>query len=399
MSIALDNPDLKWSEPSCFARMPVFTLYMVAVLRNKILEFYPQAFLVLLFSIHAWAYVALFEGFTRVKLKQLHKPAATFFFFITLVFIFWPNNYEIHLWHIEALHGIGTLCVAYSFKFKNIFFRYAMIVLAFLTYETFVLLFFGFSTLLLFTHPDPFFSKKPRQEFLKNIGLMLLAGFFSLAVKLTLEHHFGGAGQMLMEKRPQILFNNFRSLIRTIWHLHYYRTNWVTSSLKWIGMSCILYSLLKRKTFTLLQVVFLLLIPTLSAFPLILLTYSARRAFYGPQILQALVFSYFFYSWFLQDPHEARKKYSALGICALLFLYHWGATLFDKNANFNTLKKAEEIAMQAFKNCLSPCRVTLPSASKDLTRGDYILDNNQLFYGRIARQHFAEKKIEILISD
>ena len=398
ISIALNHPSFAWTEPSVFARMPVFSIYMVAALKSGLLVAFPRLFLIFFFAVHAWVFASLFEVLTGLKTETLRGAQAKSFLTVGLLFTFWPNNYEIHLWHIESLHALGALCVIYAYRIKQPILQLLLLIAAFLTYETFVLFFAGLVLLRLVTQAGEVPASQLRGE-AKRYGLLLLsAGILSLGVKLALGKLLHQLPSITAETQPLRILSNMKTTLNNLWLIHVYKANWVYSILQMLAFAWIAKRAHRVGGLSKRKIAALIVLPTIVALPLALNTYTAQRAYFGPQLLMAAAFAYLSFSWLGTIQATGLRRLGPLTLLFLLYTAQWTQLFWVKNHNYNTLQRDEAFAVKLFEQCVSPCSLILPTPGKGL-KTDYVLSDVRLYYKYIARSQFPDKSISFEISD
>lgn len=395
--LPLNNPALSWTEPYPFSRMPISVLFTMTSLKLGLWESSPRFWLIVFFSVHVFAFSLLLKTlFERSKLNL--TPHSTSFILSCVLFGLLSTNYEIHLWHICSMHALGALFIALSFRVKHLVLRILLSSLGLLEYDTFVFLLVGFSILTIFVDriENPFAPVKKEE---KQIGIIVyFSGVLSILTKLTLGQWLGFLQRPPFEENWITILKNFKFLIRTLWTIHFYKTNWLFTLIELLGLIALIFLVYKKRLIAPKKLAGLLIIPTLSALPLCLNTYLAPRAYYGPQILQGLVFSFLLGIVFTYTVARTYSWIIPVVLFASSHLVQWAYTLSIKNQNYQTLLKTENRILQQMDQCLSPCLIDLPPPNEGIKK-DWVLPELAWlpYYERIRLLHFPKKNIQIRI--
>ncbi len=372
------KPGFPITEPYMFSRMPVLTALSTWATRYELWLRWPQLFLGFFFALHALAFGLLFE---RLLGKKVWPYAAL----VGVVFALQPNNYEIHFWHLLSLHAVGALSIALAFRMRSPWAALVFGTLGLLTYDSFFFLLPGFAVLL---------GLRERANFQLRrywwIGAALLLG---AATKFILGRWLGYLQVVPFDLDLWKVLDHTKVVFRTLWLMHFYKPSWPLTLVAWSGVAWAVF--LAKDRFGLKRLLLWLVAPTIIALPLALNAYEAPRAYYGPQILQALMLAVLFLSAFQE---KACSATAALALVALAFVLQGVLILSLKQSNYNALEAIEAKAVESMQACVEPCALVLPPPTEGLQR-DWILPEMfwDEFYERIRLERFPNKKIEITI--
>jgi hypothetical protein len=396
--IALSHSKLEVTDFYTFSRNPINAVLTVFALRNQLLALAPQIFIFFFFAVHAFAFAILFS-----KIRDYAKTRETDFFCplaVCILFTLQPNNYEIHLWHLLSIHTVGALIVALSFP-RNLekitTSTWIGLTLgataAVLTYETFGLLWIGIIGLAWVTARNnrPF----PYRALLLSLGTTFA---LTLMIKLGLKHYTGFL-QVIGPQGSLRPWDSFKNIFKTLALIHFYKTNWVSTLLEWIAIGWLAVGVSRSRILSTKKILLLLGLPFLSAAPLMLMTYSAQRAFYGPQILKSLILALLLYSWICIPNHKNKRSWMIPTTLFLLaYLIQWEFIFDIKRKNYKILAAAEEQITLLMDTCQAPCTLRVPppvpGLSRDQTLPEFVWGE---YYEWLHLKHAPNKIIHFQI--
>jgi hypothetical protein len=383
------KPDFPATEPYTFSRMPVFTLIATAATHAGAWFLWPRVFVTFFFALHALAFGLFLE-----KLLEGRRIPRAAFVAAGAVFALQPNGYEVHLWHLLSIHAFGALCVALAFHAGYGLSSVLLATLGLLTYDSFFFLLPGFALLLQVMDPKGFRIRShlwiPAAILLAigiKVGLGKMTGFLQV-VQPTLE--------------AARVTDGLKTLLRMLWQIHFYKTNWPVTALHWVAIGGLAWSLRRNGLGSRRVIVSLLAIPTLAALPLALNSYPAPRAYYGPQILMSLSLACMMAVWLSNRVPRRGFPATSLLLAAFILAYsaQWGQVLKLKQRNALALARIEERVTGAMSSCAEPCQLALPPPVEGLDR-DWVMP--RMFWGsfheRIRLEKFPGKRIQVTIRE
>lgn len=425
--LGLTHPDLGPTDFYTYSRMPVATALGVLSIRLNVWNMIPKLWVIAFFCLHALAFSMLLFSVLKFALDgdgskaDSRKWSLWGFLLACLIFTFNPNNYEIHLWPFLSMHSMGALGVALAFSLfrpgLRVSFRLSWwsflsfglavfgLTLAFLTYETFLLLAFGWIGLGLLVPTQSEVPIRARVIRAFRISIPVVVSItIAAAVKLLLGRQMGFLQTPVMFESWEEILLQFKTVVKTMGLIHFYKANWPLSLLEWVAIGALGVFALRQKTVSKGRLILLLFLPILSALPLSLMTYSAQRAFYGPQLLKSLTLASLFYlTWIGHSPGGiSRESKVGLIACSFLFLLTYqvqlGMILSNKRDNSKILQQEGDQLKSLMQSCKEPCQIKVPAPGKGITK-DYILPEFvwTYYYERLHLLWFPKKQISFEI--
>lgn len=401
LAVALKDPHRSPVGIYSFARIPVATFFQAVFFGSGVWEHCQNGMYLAFFAVHALAFTLLFRRLIESAGLSDDKtpPVAYAFPLVAAVFAWYPNNYEIHFWALLALQAIGVLFIALSYRMRRPAATIAFTVTAFLMYETYIFLFVGFGTLLLLVGWGA--QRLSNREMM--IGLLKLAG--RTLVAITLWFIIRKAGIALTghihpvppEQAFSSILSNTKSVFRSLWLLHFYKANWALSAVQFAIIIALAAWLFIKCPLPRARLALLIALPTVAALPLSLLTYSAPRAYYGPNLLQASMLAFLTYIMAI----KARRFWWVFpSFFFVVFAIQWTIILRLKDTNYQNLQKNEAPILAEMASCKEPCTLVLPSPDKGYD-SDYVMPTFawEPYYQRLRLLHFPKKAIEIKIGE
>lgn len=396
--LPLNNPHFAWSEPYPFSRMPVSTLLTDALLKTGAWEAFPRLLMTLAFGVHAAAFALMLRTLLERAGLALNPRALIPFVAIALLFSFSPDNYEIHLWPILSVDSLAELLIAQAFRVESLPIAIALCTVALMFYDSFVFLLAGFAALLVAV---TWFRDRTRARSLalRYAGLGVTAGIFWLLSKGILGWAVGFLHHPPIETSPLQALRNLKRVARTMWLIHFYKTNWVLTPLAWLAIIALCGTLIRRRWLPTGLLGLLLLIPLTSALPLCLNSYDAPRAFYGPQIVQALALAMLAFVLASHAGDRLRLRWP-LFLLAAVFATQWGLILAIKRQNSKALERLSAQLRSRMERCQEPCVLTVIPPSEAVHK-DYVLPGFvwTFYFDRLRLLYFPARKIRFEISD
>ena len=371
LSLPIRNPSFDWYEPYSFSRMPVSTLLTVFTLKLHLWEHWPKALLTFFFCFHTAGFLLLEK--TLSTLKQPGLPLSL----ISALFILYPGNYEIHLWHILSIHSVGCFLMGVGFNTRARFLQVLFFFLALATYDTFVFLLVGMVAAHWLIK-----GKETGKIFLMPA---LLAICLTPISKLGLGQLTGKLHVVRFETDFVEVLNHLKVVLQMLGSLHFYKVHWVATLAHLLCVISLLTRVRRKLSFI------IVILPFLAALPLCLNTYSAPRAYYGPLLLQSVIWS-ILVKESLQNQSKAilNRLVLVVSMIALLYVIEWIYIFQNKNSNSERLKCSEAKLLSRTDLCDKSKALLLPEPNEGLNR-DYILpafvwDD---YYFRFLSQHCA----------
>jgi hypothetical protein len=386
LALAHKTPAFKITDLYVFARMPVMAAMMTGVLKANWIEEYPMFFLTFLFALHATAIAVLVKTF-RTGLSL------TVFLVATVLFTFQPGNYEIHLWHLCSMISVGALFVAAAASIRTgqtsrsrklwplqvLGFALSMLV-----YDTFPLMICGVVGLCWILKRNDW----------KNVATAAVAAFvLDVVVKMVLGHLVGYLQVSPMVFHPLEIIGHLKTVLRMLGLVHFYKADWPLTLVEWTAIGILIVTIIRHKLMDRRQVALLFLLPFVAALPLALMTYSAERAYYGPQLIRGVVLAIFL-SAVLTKQETRRWGIAACALFAIAYLGQWTYILHSKRQNNAFLEAQDKSLIAQMDACTSPCTLEVPAPDKGLSK-DYIITKAfwPAYYDRLHFKYFPAKEI------
>ena len=238
-------------------------------------------------------------------------------------------------------------------------------------------------------------SKDSKKLAWHYFSVCLASGILAFGVKLLLALYFEHIHNPGLNFNPVIILEGLKRVLKMMNSIHFYKTNWVLTIAELLTLATLLLFTLKKNHFKKCCIVVLILLPTFIALPLSLMTYSAQRAFYGPNIIRAIILSIFLYE--LIRSNLARDLALKIGLVfALIYSVQWAQISAVKRSNWHALLATESLFKAVLANCASPCKILVPPPIQGLKK-DWVLPPMfwHSFYEWVQLKSNPEKVVEI----
>jgi hypothetical protein len=409
MNLPFSRPDLKLTDFYVFSRMPMSVLFCLTTLKLGIWESYPKLSLIFFFGVHSLAFGILFKAIlSRWSLKENRKSIFAFVGVATL-FALQPNNYEIHLWHLLSTHSLGALLIALSFrplfeaKMPSAFALTGTVLgitAGLLTYDSFLFLTSGLLGLVLILS----WGEK-KEVFLSRLKVSILIGFLSIGLAVCVKATLGKMTGFLHVPAPEtsflVMLQNLKTVFKFMGLIHFYKVNWILTVVEWGAIGLLVFAIVHKNYLPKKIVSLLLALPFLAAIPLCIVSYSAQRAFYGPQLVKSLVLAFLLYILIQSSPKNQKKIWVTVCVLfALTYATEWELILKNKRQNYAVLEKERENLIVTMALCPNPCTLRLPPPGAGV-KGDYVVPHFiwSDYYERIRLRNFPGKQIRYQIDE
>lgn len=410
--IPLHNRHFAWSEPYSFSRMPLFTLLTDVLLKTGAWEAFPHGIMTIAFGVHAVAFGLMLQTLLETAGVELHRREPLLFVFLALLFSFNPDNYEIHLWPIMSVDAVAELLIALAFRARSFGVGVLLATAGLLFYDSFAFLVAGFAALLVALS---FFRDRSRLKpvAIRVLGLGICAAILWGLSKGILAWAVGFLHHPPIETSPRRAIQNLRRVVRTLWQIHFYKTNWVLTLLQWLAVIGLCARVIRRKRMPPGLVVILAVLPFAIALPLCLNTYDAPRSFFGAQLVQALSLA-FLASLGAETPAapaalpnpvrppgksgRGALAFWPLPLLMLVYATQWGRILNIKHYNSDVLAHDASLLGDRMARCQDPCVLRVPPPGADL-RSDWVLPQFvwNYYYQRLGLLFFPNRGIRFEI--
>jgi hypothetical protein len=386
LAIPLKNPGFTITDLYIFARMPVTASILTGVLKSGWVENYPMSYVTLMFAVHAAAFAILLRSFKVALPLSIYLIAA-------VLFAFQPDNYEIHLWHLNSTFSVGALLVAASAAIQSRKLWPLQVLgfsLAMLTYDTYPLMILGVVGL----------SRILKRGDWKRLAAAAVTAFaMNVVIKILIGRAVGFLQVPPVEHSPLVIISHIKTVLRMLGLIHFYKADWPLTLVEWTAIGILITAIIRRKLMDTRQLTLLFALPFIAALPLSLMAYSAERAYFGPQLIRGLVLAIFL-STVLMAKETRRWAVSAIVLFSIAYFGQWAYILHSKRQNEVILEAQESRLVAQMSACTSPCTLEVPAPDTGLTK-DYVVTVAfwPAYFERMHYKYFPQKDIRFNCKD
>jgi hypothetical protein len=366
-----------WGLGECISRTPVYApvFYLLLKLDYHQSSFY--FFFIILFAAHCASVFLISE-----RIMQILKVPAGGYGFLRLlpaiVLSFHPNFLEILFMPGAAIYVLGALLMALSFYAESWYLRFLLSILAFGTYETYLLPAFAFYLVPLFSGPvnkPAFFSAAKKMI---PVALALLC-FVGLRMLLALK-----TGTYQQPVNPDLVQNGKRLL--RYWFQVFttgYPNRWSNLAESLLYLMLLLLQFRKGLSASMRPFFTLLILGLLSAALDLLVPYEGIRVIYGSYFFKAAALIFLF--------RRCEMIFSSglVYLMILLMLPVYGANLVSlyriRLHNYRNQKDVERLVSGVFRETESSKTLLLPPTGLHFHPDDWELEPNSTIQYKLFR--------------
>lgn len=348
------------------SRTPIFALLQAGIypLAEYLGSFRP--FVLIFWGVVQSSAIFLLARILGLGLGSLKK---TSFLIAAGALLFYPNNFEMQFWLQCLPYGLGITFLAAAFYFSRTRYQIIALVLCFLTYDSWVfpsLALFGMRRIFQETEGKILIGRTHRVLFFGDVKIWFKSVLIAFLIRFLLGLQFGNFHYDLPADFSQIGENIFRT-ISSIFVIQFYKANWVSTFLEIGALAALTYQLRLKNFFIKRRQPMILLMVAFSAAFLILLNYSAPRAFSGVYLVRQVVIASFIL-WALEN---LRGRYVQTLVTLIFLAYgiQWAVLAARKQEMAREYEvvntKAVALAKTCTEECMQEVRGLVGSLDKD----------------------------------
>lgn len=315
---------------------------------------------------------------------------------ITMALIcLYPNNFEVTFWATTFPYIWGAIFIALGFCQNSLWLRFFLIILAYMTTESFILatLFFSISKAF-FKNNEGAKPLLKNKDFHKNLIFWASSVLFFIIYRKVAAQYFGEPVNKAVLS-PLNIFSRIPLLIKQTFFLHFYKTSFANSAGFIIAQFLILFFIIKDKFIPLKILAKAIISIFLSCSIYLLVGYIAPRILYGGHLFYMALFGCLILTFFQVNKDKQAKV--IVSLTALSFLMHHFYIFKTKDYNAKLLNKRIEKLKADMANCQEPCTIKTGEINHGLKR-DWVLhkDYYPYFLGHLKEKFYPNKKIRFI---